>query len=291
MRRLLYSLMLITALSMSLASSQSRAGTLLGISLEGTLYNVNPTTGVATDPLPTGITSVLGIAAGQNGTLYSITTYSGTPDANSLYTIDPNTGASTLVGATGLVGIIEGDLAFNPVNGVLYGVQLAQGTDIRQLFTVDVATGATQIVASINDPDGDLSAMSFTTSGKLYMVDTQNSLLLQINATNGQVISNVSLSRSLGDVAGMAIDPTTGVAYLADGGVSGTNSLYRLTLSTGTLNLIGSTDTPSGLSGLTFASTGNVVPEPQALVLAGTAFGALVMAAFLRRGPSLNRYL
>ena len=42
--------------------------------------------------------------------------------ANSLVRINPVTGTTTVIGPTGLTGLGEGDIMYNPANGLLYGL-------------------------------------------------------------------------------------------------------------------------------------------------------------------------
>jgi len=175
-----------------------------------------------------------------------------------------------LVGPTGLPFLVEGDLAFNPVDGMLYGLQDG-GTSLleRNLFRINTANGSATIIGSLGTT-GDYSAMAFTPAGVLYVVDDRpnnddlaNAVLSIVDASNGTVTSSTQLNLRLGSTLGMAIDPTTGVAYLADGGGgASTTSLFTLDFPTGTLTLIGPLGDPSGVAGLAFVT----VPEPSSLV-------------------------
>jgi hypothetical protein len=97
------------------------------------------------------------------------------------------------------------------------------------------------------------------------------------------VISTAALSTSLGTTAGMAIDPSTGTVFVADGSQGGTNSLYTLNLSTGFLSLIGSTALADGLAGLTFAGQAVAIPEPSSLLQGITATLAVGLLVDARR--------
>src|SRR5713226_8804372 len=99
-------------MALLLPGGRASADILLGNSAEGTLYDVNTSTGAATNPRSTGINSLVGTAFRADGVLFGLTTFGGTPNPNALFRIDPTTGASTLVGSTGLSNIFEGDLAF-----------------------------------------------------------------------------------------------------------------------------------------------------------------------------------
>ena len=73
-----------------------------------------------------------------------------------------------------------------------------------------------------------------------------------MNPLTGALLTSLVMNVNLGGVAGMAFDPVTGVAYVADGGFGGTNMLYSLNTLTGTATLIGPLGINSGLAGLAF---------------------------------------
>ena len=278
MDRFLRRLACVGLLTVILGSAPSRAGSFLGNSFGGVLYDVNTSTGAVTNPRGTGLDTLVGIASRSDGALFGLTSFQGTPVPNALYQIDPVSGASTLVGSTGLTNIFEGDLAFNPVNGSLFGIENVDSASNRSLFRIDVTTGVATIVGNISAPNGDLSAMAFDASGRLFVIDTGNAMLLNVDPTTAGINSSVSLSMQLGARGGMAFDPTTGTGYVADGGNGGTNSLYTIDISTGVLTLVGPTGIPSGLAGLTFSPLATtVIPEPPAGLLAAIAslFGGL----------------
>ena len=81
-----------------------------------------------------------------------------------MYTIDPTTGAATLVGAIGFNRV--GAIAFDPTTGILYG----EGTDpssTHVLLSIDRSTGAGTVIGptGVNSPFQDIS---FRSDGTLY---------------------------------------------------------------------------------------------------------------------------
>ena len=254
----------------ALASTEAAGAGLIGNDYKGVLYDVNEFTGVLSNPRPTGLVNLCGIAYSANGTLYGFTNIAmnnGNP-LGTVYAINPTTGAATLVGGLGLGYIVEGDLAFDPTTGNLYGVQ-DETPDTRLLFSINPSTGVGAdigtVTASNTNSTSDLSAMTFDDLGNLYVVDTGPSTLLRVNKSTGATISSINLSlmgmlvggnEALGPTAGMAIDPVSGTAYLATGsnGVFfSTDSLYTLNLSTGALTLVGVlSGGTEGLAGLAF---------------------------------------
>ncbi len=244
-----------------LAGTEAAGAGLIGNDYNGVLYDVNPSTGVLSNPRPTGLVNLCGIAYSANGTLYGFTNLpmNGANPLGILYTINPATGASALVGNLGLADILEGDLAFDPTTGRLYGIQGATPTT-RTLFSINPATGVgADIGAVISGPSviDDLSAMAFDSAGDLYIVDVTPSTLLLVNKSTGTIIATISLSlKGLGSTAGMAFDPVSGIAYLATGSngvLPSTDSLYTVNVSTGALTLVGVlTGGTEGLAGLAF---------------------------------------
>jgi hypothetical protein len=251
------------------------------------LYDINTATGTAWNSRDTGVTALIGIATQPgSGQLFSLTTYGSTPWANSLLTLSLSTGTPSLTGSTGLASIGEGDLAFQPSTGVLYGVQAFVG-GIETLFTVNSTTGAATIVGSIGQVTdfGDYSALAFESTGTLYTINNEaivnghvTSLLDTLDPNTGAISSRVPLSVSLGNSVGLAFDPVTGTAYVADGDL-GTNNLYTLDTTTGVLTLVGPLGVPYGLSGLAFVP----VPEPSSPALATIAAAALSLISCRRR--------
>jgi hypothetical protein len=270
----LWIIVVVAVLTLGTASS-AWATPLCGISFTSTqgsvLYQVDPQTGQASDPKPTGLSHVVGIAFGPAGPLYGLTNATAPTNPNSLVRINRTTGSSQLVGPTGLNNIVEGDLSCDRTTGVLYGMyHLTSGE--RKLFTLNAATGAASTLPT--SLSGDPSAMAFNAAGTLYVIDTALAKLLTVDKTTGDTLSSISLNRSLGSVAGMAVDPLTGTFYVADGDSGGTNHLYTLNPLTSVLTDIGPTGPPDGLGGLAF------IPEPAALALLG--LGAVVLRG--RRG-------
>lgn len=255
---------------------------LIGNSFDGILYEVNTLTGAVTNPQNTGITSVSGIEYDSStGTLYGITGSLSNGVGNALYSFGLD-GTPTLIGATGLTSIFEGDLALDPTSGLLYGIQDAPAPNFpRNLFTINKTTGAATVFGTIT-ANVDLSALTFDAAGNLYVLDTINETVLTVDKTNGTVLLTTNLNQALGQVAGFEFDPTSGLFYVADG-FFGTSNLYTLDVPTGALSLVGPTGlaplSPDGLAGLTILPSGvqllQVVPEPNVVVFAG-AFALLI---------------
>lgn len=229
----------------------SVAGHLLGTRAgDANLYDVDTTTGLATNPRGVDPGGFAGIAFSPSLTLYGLTT------TEYIYTINPEDGLAsyeTLVG----VAFGEGDIDFDPTDGTLYGV----GFNADELYTLD-PTGTSHVLVGMMAGISDASAMAFDANGNLFVIDSANDTLYQINKTTASVMTSVALSTPLGEMVGMDFDPQSGQLFVADGGAGSTDMLYTLDPGTGALTSIGVTRT-GGLSGLEF------VPEPATLLLLG----------------------
>ena len=271
--------------ALALTTSGARAATLLGSSYAPTLYDVSTTTGAATNPrtLSPPVTALNGLALNSSGQVYGLV-YTGFDQTSSaLSLIDPTTGAQTIIGQTGVPNAYEGDLDFNPLNGKLYGIYDALNTaSPYRMFEISTATGAASNFVTLTGADfDDPSAMSFSASGILYVLETAGlqSILYTVNPVSGAVTSTLSLSVNLGIVAGMDFNPDNGLLYIADGEIEGTNQLYTADLTTGVLTPLGTT-AATGLTSLTF------VPEPGSAIAVA---GAGLLPAVRRDRPGRAR--
>lgn len=216
---------------------------------------------------------VTGIDFAADGNLYALTTFSD----NRLYRVQPSTGASTIVGSTGLTQVIEGDLGFDPSTGALYGLYNPGGGG-NQFFTLNTTTGAATVIGGI--PSDDPSGLAFDNSGQMWVIESNVNTtgmpqLLKVNKSNGSIISTMSTGLTLASQAilGADFDPTTNQLYMA----IGNGNFYHVSTATGLATLIGAhgvTD-PSGLAFVP-------VPEPGLVTL--LAVGGVALAyGFPRR--------
>jgi hypothetical protein len=116
-----------------------------------------------------------------------------------LRTLDPSTGASVTIGATG-VGSIVG-LAVDPIGGSLYGIT-GGGTRDSRLLTLDLGTGAATIIGPTGfdasalefGPDGNLyGGGSVLDGGKLYRIDKQTGAAALVGATGFGSVAGLTL--------------------------------------------------------------------------------------------------
>lgn len=252
------------ALVVAFSATVARAAEALVIDFNGVLYDINGATGAVSNPRATGVPTLSGIAWSPSGVLYA-------HDAatNHLFRINRMTGQATQVGFLG-VDVVEGDLAFNPVDGLLYGTQTNGGD---RLYTINPQTGHATTIGTIVQ-DGDISAMAFTPNGTLYCLDLENAALYTVDPASGQIITTRQV---IGDIvpfsgantAGMSIDPDSGLLYVVSNlhldtnqdQILDTNRYYWLTPENGLLRVAGETGLMTDYSGLQF------VPEPASLGL------------------------
>lgn len=235
-------------------ASSAFAG-LLGVQ-DSTLYDIDPLTGDVSNPRGVSAGLFAGIDFAPDGRLIGIT------GGEVLYDIDPITGnASRLFGVPLPFG--EGDIAFDPITGLGFGV--GASTD---LFVVDFVRETAIGLNDLSSGAEDLSAMAFTSGGDLWAIDSGSDRAMLVNPWSGLVFGSFSLGIDVGDEAGLAIDPDTGLGFLVDGGVGSTNTLYTINFRTESVVPVGST-LAGGFSGLTYVPA----PEPaSALLLLAGAF-------------------
>lgn len=244
----------------------------------GTLYDATNATG-ASNPRNT-VGNLVGIDFSPTGTLYGlqVTGFSSQP---LLYSIDPVTGAATPIGTgLGFTGFIEGDLAFDPVTGMLYALYSVASNDMS-LFAIDTNTGLASLVGSFGAAFRDPSGMAFDGAGNLWVLNTQpgTNSLLRLDKTNAQVLSDVGLIESgspyntLDTNLGMDFDPVTGTMFVS------TTLLWTLDTATGTLTaLLGGNSFLPNVPGLAVVPVGTSVPEPGVLALLALGFVGLAVA-------------
>jgi hypothetical protein len=255
------------------------------------LYDVDPNTGACTNPRSINVNFCVGIAIDPQPphTMYGLTdqlgrinNVSGVGGKGLLFTINPATGQATAVGRVdpssssndAPLAIFEGDIAFNPVTGQLWGV--SQRVTGARLFTIDKATGLGTLTADVAPPaivpvdpttnsrTFDISAMAFGPQGDCYLLDTTYptspgpARLYRVEPTTGTVLDAWQTTRNLGNVAGIAFSPA-GQLFVADGDTSSSQKLYKFNFATGDLEVVGNTNASggttivyTGLAGLAF---------------------------------------
>ncbi len=121
--------------------------------------------------------------------------------ASGLYSVDTTTGQATLVGNS--YQPLD-DLAFNPVDGTMYGIR-SQGADMR-LYSVDLMTGGTTHIGNFTGMPDPPRAIGFAidSTGAFYIHDN---LVDKIYKSSGMAMTELySLTQDTGYSQGMTID-------------------------------------------------------------------------------------
>lgn len=206
----------------------------------------------------------------STGTLFGTTT-----GTNNLYTIDTQTGETTLIGHLG-INLFMHAVAVHPATGRLYGISLLPPGPVSGLFEIDRVTGAATKIGTI--PFAFVLGLAFhPATHVLYAVGFtgDDSVLLRLDLNTAQLI-DVKPTRKL---HGLSFHPDTFVLYGIDRGSHGTpDSLFTIDLSTGDTTLVGATGLENNM-GLAFVFTPREKPIP-----AVTHWGMLVMALLLLTG-------
>lgn len=157
---------------------------------------------------------------------------------NGLYTINPLSGAATLVGDTGGSVSLSG-LSF--ADGILYGTDIF---GLGPMARLDTMTGAG---TPFSDQGGSINwhGLGSVEDGPLYTIDIDDGSILKSISTGG-VITSIGSGAGI-DGRGMAYDDGNGVLYATGG-----TSLYSVDTGLGTSTIIGDMGLSTGLFGLAY---------------------------------------
>ena len=133
-----------------------------------------------------GLFACIAQARAASQALYAATSSNGV--AGDLYVIDPITAASTLVGPllVGAAPIGITGLAFDPVNGILYGVTSNKSPNyVHSLVTINPQTAAATLIGDLGSAVGDISFSGYGTLYGWFASTGGNNSLCSINLTTG----------------------------------------------------------------------------------------------------------
>ena len=198
------------------------------------LLDVSTVTGNGMILGPLGDDIIAGLAWDPNhGILYGSSTAT-----DSLYRIDPNTGATTPIGPFGGgVSLMHG-LEYDSNHDVLYGITSALSA---ALYTLNVSTGAATLVGYHGETG--LSGMAFDPiTDTMYVADVSGNFLFTIDLGTA-ALSGVGPFNAVGGDqvgVGLAFDPTQGL-FASDNKSSALpdDELYSINPATGQATLVG----------------------------------------------------
>jgi hypothetical protein len=182
----------------------------------GPVYFNDVTPGTITS-LATGTAEMfIEASAWVNGTWYGSDYYDDDPDSYTYgegggwYTINPTTGAMTLVANLGksFTGI-----AYDPTNSILYGVAY-NSSGSNDLYTIVPATGAATLIGTIL-PDELLIDLGFAADGYLYSVGIGSDHLFKINPTTHATTDLGACGWNFNYAQGMGYNFNSGIMYIA----------------------------------------------------------------------------
>jgi WD40 repeat protein len=162
---------------------------------------------------------------------------SGNGNLSSLYTVNPLTAQSTLIGAVlinGVTPVVVTGLALQPGTGVLFGVSGSEYEPSRQLLTINTLTGFATSLGTIGIARlENASDITFAADGTLFGWNVRGGPLLRIDPTNAtRTVIGSAMNGTQGN--GLAFTPN-GTLYLAG---PTTGSLYTVNTSTGAITSV-----------------------------------------------------
>jgi len=279
------------------------AGSLVGISQGQTIWAVNNLNGTSTptnintietfNPATPATRTVIGQTtpgasilfgglefAGVGGGLFAWSTIA--PFAG-LSSINQTTGAATLIGPNTLAGV--NDLSWNPVTNQMIALVNASTAAPAELHSVNLSTGATTFLGTVNGITGGLSVgLAHDAAGNAYVHDLVGDRVHRLDATFTSVASAV-LPGNTNFSQGMTIDWSgSGVGYMAAiGNAAGGgffSELWTLNTATMTVSVVGTFGTAPPTFPTFEGGDLAIKPVPEPATMMALGLGAL---ALLRR--------
>ncbi|MFO0837167.1 MAG: hypothetical protein U1D55_01465 [Phycisphaerae bacterium] len=213
--------------------------------LNNNFGTVNRTTGV--------FGKVSQIPALMQGLAYNpnIDMFYGVDNSRRLYTIDPDTGASTLIATISGTTLVINGLGYDPNATVLYGMAASNG----QLFSIDTATAAATAIGAA--AGGNVGGIDYDpATNTLFGVDDQaaGTRLVTINTTDGSrgIIGN--LLAGVNDCNGLAYCDVDQQLYTIN---AANEQVLRVNPATGAATVVGAS---TGVFGAAYGMATRLAP-------------------------------
>jgi hypothetical protein len=176
-------------------------------------------------------------------TLYGITFLAAGTGTMELGTIDQATGAFTSIGPISGAGAAEANwcgLSMDPTTNTMYAAAVT-GAGLCNLYTIDLTTGATTLVAPIAGPAALYIDIAIDVNGQMYAHDIAADTLVTVNKATGATTVLGPTGMASNFAQGMDFDWTTNTLYATIYTGGGTGAFCSLSTTTGAATVIAST--------------------------------------------------
>jgi hypothetical protein len=160
-----------------------------------------------------------------------------------LGTLDVTTGAFTAIGPITGAGAGEANfsgLHLDPSNGTWYALA-PTGAGVNNLYTIDIATGATTLVAPLSDPAALFIDFAIDNAGNMFAHDIVSDSIYSVNKVTGATTVLGPTGFLANFAQGMDFDPATNILYAAIYTGGGTGVFATINTTTGAATQIVST--------------------------------------------------
>ncbi len=210
------------------AVAQTSSGPLYATGNKGTeLLTIDLSSHAVSVIGPTGYPFSLALAFSPAGTAYTITNMSN-PSLAQLATLDPNTGAATLVGDPLGQNLTIMGVIVSP-EGSLYGAAIPA----TAIYGINTSTGLPSLVGS-STTSGLLMSFAYAPDGTLYSASPTNLYTVDLTTGNATFVTPLAI----GAVMGIAIDKDGALYATNFVGCPPCSSVYQVDPATGAATLL-----------------------------------------------------
>ncbi|MCX6272721.1 MAG: dockerin type I domain-containing protein [Bacteroidetes bacterium] len=181
------------------------------------------------------------------------------PNNSNLWTINPVSGAMTLIGS---MGCLVSGLTFDNTFHMMYAIS---HTNLTRLYTINTTTGISAQIGICGNYSG--ASLGCDQNGQLYMIDVATNNLLAVNKLN----ANVTVTGPTGFIANgsqdMEFDYSDSTMYLAAYNATTGGELRTVNLATGATTLVGAFKDSMEVSGFAIENPGSVTyPDDMGII-------------------------